>query len=236
MLFQRSILCLAICAAFPLHASETEKAVDTSSETESAIEFNDQFLIDNGGGINVDRYAYGNPVLRYLPCKVNLNGNSKSTVEMAFIDNKTPRASACLTKLTLTQAGVDTSILGDDVKDDETSCVDIKNIIPVLLKILIVASRKWILISRKSTCLSFQQGMSILHYGIMVFRPDYFHTILIRHSESNGTNSDTAYAGLHYGLNVGPWRLRSRGSLNWDSDNGTHYSSRYIPPARHHTT
>ncbi|WP_214293605.1 hypothetical protein, partial [Escherichia coli] len=64
MLFQRSILCLAICAAFPLHASETEKkAVDTSSETESAIEFNDQFLIDNGGGINVDRYAYGNPVL-----------------------------------------------------------------------------------------------------------------------------------------------------------------------------
>ncbi len=63
---------------------------------------------------------------RYLPCKVNLNGNSKSTVEMAFIDNKTPRASACLTKLTLTQAGVDTSILGDDVKDDETSCVDIK--------------------------------------------------------------------------------------------------------------
>lgn len=51
MLFQRSILCLAICAAFPLHASETEKkAVDTSSETESAIEFNDQFLIDNGGG------------------------------------------------------------------------------------------------------------------------------------------------------------------------------------------
>ena len=46
MLFQRSILCLAICAAFPLHASETEKkAVDTSSETESAIEFNDQFVM-----------------------------------------------------------------------------------------------------------------------------------------------------------------------------------------------
>lgn len=35
-------------------------------ETESAIEFNDQFLIDNGGGINVDRYAYGNPVLPVL--------------------------------------------------------------------------------------------------------------------------------------------------------------------------
>ena len=132
MLFQRSILCLAICAAFPLHASETEKkAVDTSSETESAIEFNDQFLIDNGGGINVDRYAYGNPVLPgTYRVKVNLNGNSKSTVEMTFIDNKTPRASACLTKLTLPQAGVDTSILGDDVKNDETSCVDIKKYYP----------------------------------------------------------------------------------------------------------
>lgn len=169
--------------------------------------------------------------------KVNLNGNSKSTVEMAFIDNKTPRASACLTKLTLTQAGVDTSILGDDVKDDETSCVDIKNIIPVLLKILIVASRKWILISRKSTCLSFQQGMSILHYGIMVFRPDYFHTILIP-----GTASQTAPIQIP---------LMRACIMAWTWGRGVYVlaavwtgtvimahiiPARYIPPARHHTT
>ncbi len=101
MLFQRSLLYLAICAALPLHASENGKNnVDTASESESAIEFNDQFLIDNGGSINVERYAYGNPVLPgTYRVKVNLNGNSKSTVEMTFVDNKTPRASACLTKL-----------------------------------------------------------------------------------------------------------------------------------------
>ena len=128
MLFQRSLLCLAICAALPLHASENGKNnVDTASESESAIEFNDQFLIDNGGGINVERYAYGNPVLPgTYRVKVNLNGNSKSTVEMTFIDNNTPRASACLTKNMLTQAGVENSIQGDDVKDDETDCADSK--------------------------------------------------------------------------------------------------------------
>lgn len=45
------------------------------------------------------------------------------------------------------------------------------------------------------------------------------------HSENSGSTSESAYAGLRYGLNMGPWRLRSRGSLNWDKDNGTHYSS-----------
>ncbi|SAI27026.1 fimbrial outer membrane usher protein [Enterobacter hormaechei] len=132
MLFQRSLLCLAICAALPLHASENGKNnVDTASESESAIEFNDQFLIANGGSINVERYAYGNPVLPgTYRVKVNLNGNSKSTVEMTFIDNKTPRASACLTKLILSQSGIDTSKLGDDIKKDEAACVDIKKYYP----------------------------------------------------------------------------------------------------------
>lgn len=231
MLFQRSILCLAICAAFPLHASETEKkAVDTSSETESAIEFNDQFLIDNGGGINVDRYAYGNPVLPgTYRVKVNLNGNSKSTVEMTFIDNKTPRASACLTKLTLTQAGVDTSILGDDVKNDETSCVDIKKYYPGASENFDSSKQEMDLNFPQIYVLKLPAGYvdpSLWDNGVPAGLLSY--DLNTWHSESNGTNSDTAYAGLHYGLNVGPWRLRSRGSLNWDSDNGTHYSSQDI--------
>lgn len=48
------------------------------------------------------------------------------------------------------------------------------------------------------------------------------------HSESNGSTSESAYMGLRYGLNMGPWRLRSRGNLNWDQDNGTKYSSQDI--------
>ncbi|AXD08615.1 hypothetical protein CHE29_06370 [Salmonella enterica] len=33
------------------------------------------------------------------------------------------------------------------------------------------------------------------------------------------------YSGLHYGLNFGEWRFRSRGALNWESGNKATYDS-----------
>jgi len=231
MLFQRSLLCLAICAALPLHASENgNKTVDTASESESAIEFNDQFLIDNGGGINVERYAYGNPVLPgTYRVKVNLNGNSKSTVEMTFIDNNTPRASACLTEIMLTQSGIDTRVLDDDTKKDETACVDIKKFYPGASANFDSNKLEMVLNFPQIYVLKLPAGYvdpSLWDDGVPAGLLSY--DLNTWHSESNGTNSDTAYAGLRYGLNMGPWRLRSRGSLNWDNDNGSHYSSQDI--------
>lgn len=34
--------------------------------------------------------------------------------------------------------------------------------------------------------------------------------------------------GLRYGLNMGPWRLRSRGSLNWNKDTGSEYNNQDV--------
>ena len=231
MLFQRSLLCLAICAALPLHASENRnKTVDTTSESESAIEFNDQFLIDNGGSINVERYAYGNPVLPgTYRVKVNLNGNSKSTVEMTFIDNKTPRASACLTKLILNQSGVDTRMLDNDVKNDENACVDIKKFYPGASANFDSNKLEMDLNFPQIYVLKLPAGYvdpSLWDDGVPAGLLSY--DLNAWHSESDGSDSNTAYAGLRYGLNMGPWRLRSRGSLNWDKDNGSHYSSQDI--------
>jgi len=228
MLFPRSLLCLAICAALPLYASETgKKTVDTASESESAIEFNDQFLIDNGGGINVERYAYGNPVLPgTYRVKVNLNGHSKSTVEITFIDNKTPRASACLTKLILSQSGIDTSLIKDDIKNDETACIDIKKYYPDATANFDSGKQEMDLNFPQIYVLKLPAGYvdpSLWEDGVPAGLVSY--DLNTWHSESNGTNSDTAYAGLRYGMNMGPWHLRSRGSMNGGSDNGSHYSS-----------
>lgn len=231
MLFQRSLLCLAICAALPLYASENqETSVEIASDSDSAIEFNDQFLIDNGGSINVDRYAYGNPVLPgTYRIKVSLNGISKSTVEMTFIDNKTPRASACLTKLILSQAGIDTSVLGNEFNDDETACVDIKKYYPGASANFDSGKQEMDLQFPQIYVLKRPAGYvdpSLWEDGVPAGLLSY--DLNTWHSESDGTNSDTAYAGLRYGLNMGPWRLRSRGSMNWDSNNGSHYSSQDI--------
>lgn len=48
------------------------------------------------------------------------------------------------------------------------------------------------------------------------------------HADMPDSSTDTAYAGLRYGANLGPWRLRARGNLNWDQDSGTHYASQDI--------
>lgn len=231
MLFQRSLLCLAICAALPLYASENENnAVDNISESDSAVEFNDQFLIDNSGSINVDRYAYGNPVLPgTYRVKVNLNGKSKSTLEINFVDNKTPRASACLTKLILSQSGIDTSVLKNDEQDDETACVDIKGNYPGASANFDSGKQEIDLNFPQIYVLKQPAGYvdpSLWEDGVPAGLLSY--DLNAWHSETSGTSSDTAYAGLRYGLNMGPWRLRSRGSLNWESDNGSHYSSQDI--------
>lgn len=231
MLFQRSLLCLAICAALPLYASENENnAVDNISESDSAVEFNDQFLIDNSGSINVDRYAYGNPVLPgTYRVKVNLNGKSKSTLEINFVDNKTPRASACLTKLILSQSGIDTSVLKSDEQDDETACVNIKENYPGASANFDSGKQEIDLNFPQIYVLKQPAGYvdpSLWEDGVPAGLLSY--DLNAWHSETSGTSSDTAYAGLRYGLNMGPWRLRSRGSLNWESDNGSHYSSQDI--------
>lgn len=231
MLFQRSLLCLAICAALPLYASENENnAVDNISASDSAVEFNDQFLIDNSGSINVDRYAYGNPVLPgTYRVKVNLNGKSKSTLEINFVDNKTPRASACLTKLILSQSGIDTSVLKNDEQDDETACVNIKENYPGASANFDSGKQEIDLNFPQIYVLKQPAGYvdpSLWEDGVPAGLLSY--DLNAWHSETSGTSSDTAYAGLRYGLNMGPWRLRSRGSLNWESDNGSHYSSQDI--------
>lgn len=100
----------------------------TVVESDEAVEFNEQFLLNSSANIDISRYAYGNPVLAgTYRVKVNLNNALKSTSEITFNENGTPRASACLTPLLLTRAGVDPAAMRDDVEvDDNTTCLDIK--------------------------------------------------------------------------------------------------------------
>ncbi|HCW3136301.1 TPA: hypothetical protein OXC89_003989, partial [Citrobacter freundii] len=63
MLFRRSLLCIAINATLSLHAyAENKVPVENTTESEEAVEFNDQFLLNGGTNIDVSRFARGNPV------------------------------------------------------------------------------------------------------------------------------------------------------------------------------
>ncbi len=74
MLFQRSLLCLTIGAALPFSVSAATSAAEkTVAESDEAVEFNEQFLLNSSANIDISRYAYGNPVLAgTYRVKVNL--------------------------------------------------------------------------------------------------------------------------------------------------------------------
>ncbi|HCL5252296.1 TPA: outer membrane usher protein [Salmonella enterica] len=232
MLFRRSLLCFAVSAALPLSVYAADEAsVESLPESEEAIEFNDQFLLNGGGNIDVSRYARGNPILPgTYRVKVNLNGNLKSTVEITFKDNGTPRATPCITKHLLKISGVDTQGLDDSIADDdESACIDIKKIYPGASATFDTGKQAMDLNFPQVYVLKRPAGYvdpSLWEDGIPAALLSY--DMNAWHSESNGISSDTAYAGLRYGLNIGPWRLRSRGSLNWDKDNGTQYQNQDV--------
>ncbi|EWG67934.1 MULTISPECIES: outer membrane usher protein [unclassified Enterobacter] len=232
MLFRRSLLCLAISTALPLYAyADANTSSDNLPEDDSAIEFNDQFLLNGSTNIDVSRFAYGNPVAPgTYRTRVNLNGKLKSTAEITFKENGTPRASACITKLLLAQAGVDVSKLDEKLDDeDNTVCIDIQKSYPGATANYDSGKQALDLNFPQIYVIKRPNGYvdpSLWDAGIPAALVSY--DMNAWHNESNGDTSETGYMGLRYGLNMGPWRLRSRGNFNWDKDNGSHYSSQDI--------
>ena len=146
---------------------------------------------------------------------------NKTTQDVEFKDNGTPRAAPCITVELLKQAGVNTVMLGDKVAEDNTACVDIKKSYPNSSVNFDIAKLTLELTLPQLYVLKLPEGYvdpSLWDAGIPAALLSY--NINAWHQETDGQNADTGYVGLQYGLNLGAWRLRSRGTLNWDSDNG----------------
>ncbi|ECS3778203.1 outer membrane usher protein, partial [Salmonella enterica] len=162
--------------------------------------------------------------------KISLNNKLKSTTDITFKDNGTPRATPCITKLLLTQSGIDLSELDDSVdNEDNEACIDIKTSFSGATTNYDSGKQILDLIFPQIYILKRPEGYvdpSLWEDGIPAALVSY--DINGWHSEGNGTTSESAYMGLRYGLNMGAWRLRSRGNLAWDKDNGSKYSSQDI--------
>ena len=234
MLFRRSCLCIAVYTALQSAALAAEATAVPSSGTEE-VEFNDQFLFNTGTNIDVSRFSKGNPVVPgTFKTQIVLNGQKKLLTEFTFKDNGTPRASACFTPKVLMQAGIKTDALNDAVaktssEADEDACIDISRAFPGATWDFDAGTQELnltfpqIFIERRPNG---YVDPTLWEDGITAGMLSY--DLNAWHSDSTDGARDTAYAGLKYGLNVGPWRLRSRGTLNWDQDSGTDYASQDI--------
>ncbi|AVH17200.1 outer membrane usher protein [Enterobacter sp. SGAir0187] len=235
MLFRRSMLCLAICVAIQTSAFAEEKNAAPISGSQE-VEFNDQFLFNTGGNIDVSRFSRGNPVVPgTFKTQIILNGQKKLLTEFTFKDNGTPRATPCFTSKVLMQIGIKADYINpppyDENSDDEkaNACIDISRTLQGSSWEFDMGKQELGLVVPQIFIERRPNGYvdpSLWEDGINAGMLSY--DLNTWHTDGTDGSHDTAYAGLKYGLNLGPWRLRSRGTLNWDQDDGTDYSSQDI--------
>lgn len=232
MLFRRSFLCIAICTVLQSAAFADEKASAPPSD-DTEVEFNDQFLFSTGANIDVSRFSRGNPVVPgTFKTQISLNGQKKLLTDFTFKDNGTNRATPCFPPKLLMQIGVKTEAVKKALNKDELDADDLATCVDLVRSF---AGSSW----------DFDAGTQLLELSIPQIyidrRPNGYvdpslwdngitaatlsYDLNTWHSDTSDGSNDTAYAGLKYGLNMGPWRLRSRGTLNWDQNSGSEYSS-----------
>lgn len=55
--------------------------------------------------------------------------------------------------------------------------------------------------------------------GLLTYNTNYYH------QENRGTATDSAYAGITTGFNLGNWYFRHNGNWSWQDDTGSHYQA-----------
>lgn len=210
----------------------TLQANQPQSADDEALEFDSSFLVGQSAAVDLSRYARGNPTPPgTYTVNIYLNDQMLLSTPVSFIANGTPNSTPCLTSELLRQLGVDSSqwqesVEGEDEEEVAKRCVDIKKFVPEakikydsneqrldigLPQIYIVKQPQgYVDPSRWETGIN----AAMLSYNANVYR-----------SSNDGDVSESAYAGLNYGINLGAWRFRAKGSLNWDQDDGTDYDS-----------
>jgi len=207
---------------------------------EEAVEFENKFLQGSHfGNVNVDLYTKGNPILPgEYGVAVYLNDKEKfDSIKIIFIDNQTNWAAPCITREILEQLDLSADALeavktltfdperNKNLKDSQ--CFDLEGSFQgttvhydsLSLRLDITVPQVF-LQERPKDYVSparWDQGVPalLLSYDASVY-----------HSSNATGNSDTAYGGLMYGANLGGWRMRGRGALNWDkTQGGLSYSS-----------
>lgn len=200
------------------------------------IEFNEQFLFSTGSPIELGRFARGNPVLPgTYPVTIQLNGVPKVNGDVTFLENGTPVATPCLTLRQLMQLGIKTEELLPALEAEKSAepleqrCLDLNRYYSTAqlnydpsAQVLDVSLPQVYVLQQPAGYVD----PALWDYGIPAAMLSY--DLNGYQSVNDHDRSESAYAGLRFGGNLGAWRFRARGNLDWDSDSGTDYDSHDI--------
>lgn len=218
----------------PIYAEENHEQISSS---EDGVEFNDQFLFntDSSGKVDVSRFSHGNPVLPGVySVVVYVNNAAKYNGKITFKANGTDIASPCITQLLLSQLGIDTSTIKfvaeeEDASSEQATCYDLSAIYSGSHVSFASEEQRLDISLPQIYVLKRPKGYidpSLWDSGVNAAMLSY--DLNAYTSNNDGDMAQSAYMGLNYGVNLGAWRFRSRGSANWSKDNGSGYESQDI--------
>ncbi len=227
-------LLLTTCVLLPLYVSRVfaSDAAPTPSASAEKVEFNDQFLYPSATGekLNVSRFANGNPVLPGVySLTIYINNVAEYSGNVEFKDNGSDIASPCITGQLLHVMSFNTDKLESengkgDLAADTKTCYDIKTRFPGTQMYFDSAEQRLDITLPQIYVSKRPRGYidpSLWDSGINAAMLSYDFNAYS--SEDDGDSSQSVYAGLNYGINLGAWHLRSRGTAQWTSDDGADY-------------
>ncbi|KVD88591.1 fimbrial assembly protein [Burkholderia sp. ABCPW 14] len=220
-------------------ATETSRVTAESIEVHDSngavaqdpIEFDSTFMV--GKTVDASRFSHGNPVLPGIyAVDLFLNDTQMARERVRFIAlNPDANAAPCLTLALLNSIGVETSLWstshgGHADEVDSNQCINLTKTVPAATVTYNSAEQRLDLNVPQASLRRKARGEVDPSYwqrgetaGIVRYDLNAYH------SSYGGDSSNSAYLGLGAGLNVGDWRLRYRGSMNYGERTGSHWQS-----------
>lgn len=221
---------LAVTPTSPTPDQATQVAKQTTQNgSDDYVEFNDQLMMQ-GGKIDIKRYFKGNPTLPG-DHDVNLFINNSKTISasVTFIDDGNGSAYPCITSALLTGIGVNHDELKDvDWSADNKTCIDLSTLLPQAKVHFNNAEQRLDIGIPQKYLLNLPKDYvdpSLWDSGINAAVLSY--DLNAYHSYTHDTTSDSIYSGLMYGMNLGDWHFRSRGTASWNTDSSMQYRGQY---------
>lgn len=227
------ILAWLIAGSLPMAACQAQAANEV-------VEYDSTFLMGSSAStIDLSRYTEGNPTLagRYN-VSIHINDKPVMQQDIDFIDIADKRsAQACITAKMLIQWHVRTPENSDPEavlasrENTQEACLDVEKLIPQAnvrydnseQRLYLTVPQAWLVHSWQNTV-----DPSLWEDGINAAMFSY--NLSGWHSETYDRDSDSFYAGLYAGLNLGSWHFRSRGNYSWNHQGESEFAfqSRYL--------
>lgn len=220
-----------ILLAMSSYSLDSRAALNVDEKNSSnRIDFDPIFL--NGGNaqkVDITRFSNGN-VVEPGEYTVGLfvNDHSLGNASVSFINLTDSSVSPCMKKEMLAKLGVNVSALSPNVIKSlaAEACLPLKEISSQIgyqfdysEQRLNITIPQTLMQNQDKSYVSPELWENGITAGMLGYNTNFYTT------RTQGTTTNSTYAGINSGFNILGWNLRHNGSYNWSEQDGGHYDS-----------